>query len=212
MPINVSLARQEVLSLMQRLEAEPAHVQQVSRLSLQLFDGLAILHQLGEDDRLVLECAALLHDIGWATADRGKDHHKESARLIRRERWQHFNPDQTRVVSQVARYHRKALPCPEHEEFTALPPDERKRVELLAGLLRLADALDRSHRQLVASVLCRVDPTCLAFEIFTTGPIDRELASVQRKADLVRLNYEREITFIVVTPPGPGAGPSETKV
>ena len=212
MPINIPLARQEVLSLMQRLEAEPAHVQQVSRLSLQLFDGLAILHEMGEDDRLLLESAALLHDIGWTTADRGKDHHKESARLIRRERWQQFGPTEVKIFAQVARYHRKALPTPEHEEFAALPPTERKRVERLAGLLRLADALDRSHRQLVASVLCRVDPTSLTFDVFTTGPINRELAAADKKADLIRLNYERRILFNVVQPTGPVPPPSETKI
>lgn len=212
MPINPLLARQEVLSLMLRLEAEPAHVRQVSRLSLQLFDGLATLHQLGDDDRFLLESAALLHDIGWATADRGKDHHKESAKLIRRERWQQFGPVEIKVLSQVARYHRKALPAPEHEDFAALPLAEQKRVELLSGLLRVADALDRSHRQLVASVLCRVDPTSLAFEVFTTGPIDRELAAVQKKADLIRLNYEREVVFNVVHPTGPVSASSETKV
>ena len=212
MPINIALARPEVISLMQRLEAEPAHVRQVSRISLQLFDGLAELHQLGDDERFILESAALLHDIGWATADRGKDHHKESAKLIRRERWQQFGPVEIKVLSQVARYHRKALPTPEHEDFATLPPAEKKLVELLAGLLRVADALDRSHRQFVASVLCRVDPALLAIEIFTSGPIDRELASVQKKADLIRLNYEREIHFSVVYPAGPVSAPPETKV
>jgi len=200
MPINLTPARQEVLSLMQRFEAEPAHVRQVSRLSLQLFDGLAALHQLGEEDRFLLESAALLHDIGWATADRGKDHHKESARLIRREPWQQLGPAEIKVISQVARYHRKALPAPEHEDFAALTPSEQKRVELLAGLLRVADALDRSHRQLVATVLCRVDPACLTFEVYTAGPIERELAAVEKKADLVRLNYEREILIVPVFP------------
>ena len=204
--------REETGVLMDRYETEPEHVLHVEALALRLFDGLADWHRLAPVDRLLLGTAARLHDIGWATADRGKDHHKESAKLIRRERWQQFGPVEIKVLSQVARYHRKALPTPEHEDFATLPPAEKKLVELLAGLLRVADALDRSHRQFVASVLCRVDPTLLAIEIFTSGPIDRELASVQKKADLIRLNYEREIHFSVVYPAGPVSAPPETKV
>ena len=54
MPLNPDALRQEIHSLKQRLEAEPAHVEQVCRLSLQLFDALALLHQLGETARLLL--------------------------------------------------------------------------------------------------------------------------------------------------------------
>lgn len=201
MPLNPAAARQEVLDLMQRFETEPAHVQQVCRLSLQLFDGLVAVHQLGEPDRFLLETASLLHDIGWATADRGKEHHKESARLIRREKWREFRPDEIELAAQVARYHRKALPSREdHEDFARLEAIDQVRVRKLAGLLRVADALDRSHRQLVASVLCQMEPARITVAIFAFAPIDRELAAVQKKADLARVVFERDILMMPVFP------------
>ena len=101
---------------------------------------------------LLLEAAACLHDIGWTVEQDGARHHKLSARLIREQSWEHFSPGEVRLRAAVARYHRKALPTPEHEEFAEFSPRDQARVEILASLLRVADALDRRHLQAVHSV------------------------------------------------------------
>ena len=51
------------------------------------------------------------------------------------------------IVATVARYHRKALPSPAHPEFASLPQDDRMTVVKLAAILRVADALERTHRE-----------------------------------------------------------------
>ena len=76
-------ARVEILALMQEFENRPVHVSHVAQLALQLFDGLRELHQLGERERLFLEAAGHLHDIGHKYDNVGEGHHKESARMIR---------------------------------------------------------------------------------------------------------------------------------
>ena len=66
--MNHTAALEEVMALMQALEKEQHHVQHVARLAVHLFDELEDLHGMGDADRLVLESAALLHDIGWSVA------------------------------------------------------------------------------------------------------------------------------------------------
>src|SRR5688572_27296855 len=114
---------------MRAKELRPVHVLHVVGLALQLFDQLAGLHGLGPRERLWLEAAGYLHDIGHERVPTGEGHHKESARLIREHPWQHFTPAEVEVIAQVARYHRKSLPEMSHEEFRRLPDWERRVVQ-----------------------------------------------------------------------------------
>jgi exopolyphosphatase/pppGpp-phosphohydrolase len=188
-------AREEFLAVMQHWEEEPLHVIHVAHLAIQLFEGLVPLHCLGPQDAIVLEAAAHLHDIGWKTAESGKEHHKESARLIRKHPWQHFSAPDVRVMALVARYHRKALPCPEHEDFMQLEPAERARVEMLAAHLRIADALDRSHDQRVVRVTPQILADRIVMAVDATAPLERELAAGNKKADLARVVFRRDVIF-----------------
>ena len=55
-----------------------------------------------------------------------------------------------RLAALTARYHRRSLPSPTHDEFTELRRDERLIVAKLAAILRVSTALahgKRSHRR-----------------------------------------------------------------
>jgi exopolyphosphatase/guanosine-5'-triphosphate,3'-diphosphate pyrophosphatase len=193
--MNADAARQEFLALMQALEEEPPHVLHVAALAVHLFDELTDLHGLGDHDRLLLEAASCLHDIGWSAAPHGRGHHRESSRLIREHRWEHFSADSVALIAQIARYHRKSLPDLEHEEFAALSPAERVRVQQLASLLRISDGLDRSHQQHVRHLSAVISPGQIVVHLNASRPASREIAAATRKADLARAVFQREIIF-----------------
>jgi len=67
-------------ALARRCDYDRPHTEQVTRLALELFDKLSDIHGLGTHERFLLNCAALLHDIGWCEG--GKGHHKTAMRLI----------------------------------------------------------------------------------------------------------------------------------
>jgi exopolyphosphatase/guanosine-5'-triphosphate,3'-diphosphate pyrophosphatase len=203
--MNVAGAREEVFALMQALEEEPHHVQHVAKLAVELFDQLEDLHGLGDHDRLILEAAGHLHDIGWSAAPGGSGHHRQSARLIREHGWRHFNTESVAIMAQVARYHRKSPPHLEHEEFAALSPAERGRVQQLAALLRIADGLDHSHQQYVQGLSAELPPGRLLIRLIAVRPCTREIAAATKKADLARAVFQREIEFTTEAPPPCGA-------
>ena len=196
--MNLPAAREEVLAFMQALEEEPHHVQHVAALALQLFDELEDLHGLDDRDRFILEAASLLHDIGWSVSPDGAGHHRESARLIREHGWKHFDEEGVTLAAQVARYHRKSPPDLEHEEFAALSPAERRRVQQLAALLRLADGLDRGHQRHVTGVSVEILPDTLLVRLHTSHPCSREVASAMKKSDLAATIFHRPVTFALV--------------
>ncbi|MEY2408678.1 MAG: exopolyphosphatase / guanosine-5-triphosphate,3-diphosphate pyrophosphatase [Verrucomicrobiota bacterium] len=190
-------AREEALVLMREMENKPFHVQHVARLALELFDPLAVLHGLGAQERLWLEAAAYLHDIGHQFGVTGEGHHKESARMIRERHWTNFTPREVEVIAQVARYHRKAIPELSHEEFRALDDASRLAVQRLGALLRLADSLDRSHQQLVKSARVEIRPNQLVFHLEAGGIILREIKAAQSKGDLAVAVFQRDLVFMV---------------
>src|SRR5262249_38372760 len=104
-------------------------------------------HGLSDRERALLEYASLLHDIGHHISYPG--HHKHTYYLIKNGGLRGFDPREVEVVASVARYHRRGHPGRKHPGFGALGREDRRAVRVLAGCLRVADALDRSHRQVV---------------------------------------------------------------
>jgi len=204
--MSESTARDEALAFMRELERRPAHVEHVARLADQLFGQLFDLHGLGPRERLVLEAAALLHDIGQGHDPLVERHHKHTARLIRERPWVHFSPSEVELIAQVARYHRKSMPDTAHEEFRALDPVNRRVVQCLAALLRLADSLDRTHQQAVREVRVEIRPNQLLFHLDATSPVLREVTAAHAKGDLAAAVFQRDLVFLVgneVVKPGP---------
>jgi len=136
-----------------RYGADPAHYRNVEAASLALFDELQEEHQLHGHERLLLRCAAILHDIGAHVNARA--HHKHSMYLIANSDLFGLTRHDMQLVATVARYHRKAVPGPSHPEFAALPLEDRMRVAKLAAILRVADSIERSPRDAPRRLLFR---------------------------------------------------------
>jgi exopolyphosphatase/guanosine-5'-triphosphate,3'-diphosphate pyrophosphatase len=136
-----------------RYGADPAHYRNVEAASLALFDELQEEHQLHGHERLLLRCAAILHDIGAYVNARA--HHKHSMYLIANSDLFGLTRHDMQLVATVARYHRKAMPGPSHPEFAALPLEDRMRVAKLAAILRVADSIERTPRDAPRRLLFR---------------------------------------------------------
>ena len=122
---------------------ELGHVRQVERVAVWLFAALHELHGLGPDEEVLLRAGALLHDVGYPI---NPDlHHKVSARMIRAQLGPPFTPEQVAIIALLARYHRKAIPKLAHKRYRALDERDRRLVEWIGGILRVADGLDRAH-------------------------------------------------------------------
>jgi exopolyphosphatase/guanosine-5'-triphosphate,3'-diphosphate pyrophosphatase len=144
------IRRRSVVELAERCNYWPEHAAQVARLALSIFEQTRGVHGLTDREREWLEYAALLHDIGVHISY--ERHHKHSEYLITNGALRGFEPDEVVVIALTARYHRRAEPARRHAEFGALPRRSRRVVRRLAAILRLAESLDRSHSQAVASI------------------------------------------------------------
>jgi exopolyphosphatase/guanosine-5'-triphosphate,3'-diphosphate pyrophosphatase len=97
------------------------------------------------------------------------------------------------VIANIARYHRGQLPKERHQEYAALNAADRDSVCKLGGIVRLADALDRSHDSRVSALHCRIDSNKLHIELESLSDCSNELVEVQRKKDLFENAFERRL-------------------
>lgn len=139
--------REQVLNAAMRLGQkylfDAEHAAQVSRLAGRIFDQTLSLHGLDEGDRLMLEAAALLHDIGHFINT--IDHDQHGYYILKHSPLMGLEPPQQEIVASVIRFHRKTSPSVQQETFKTLPARDRMTILKLCAILRLADALEISH-------------------------------------------------------------------
>jgi len=179
------------MSLGVRYKYDAAHAGAVARLSMRLFDLLAAEHALGPRDRLLLEVAALLHDIGLFVSLRG--HNRHSLYLLQASEIFGLSRDDMQVVGNITRYHRRGLPQKSHPEFMRLDRDERVRVTKMAALLRLANALDAEHEQKVADVSLQEQDGSWLFELTGRGDLTMERLAAASRSDLLVEVFGRQV-------------------
>jgi exopolyphosphatase / guanosine-5'-triphosphate,3'-diphosphate pyrophosphatase len=193
-PLFTDVRRASVENLAMRYRGhEIAHERHVAGLSLQIFDGLgrAGLHELGDRERELLWAACLLHDIG--TAVDYDDHHRHSRYLILNAGLPGFTPREVALIALIARYHRKGSPDAGPLGKLAKKCDSR-RLDTLAGIVRLAEQLERSRDRSVSAV--RVVPSgngSVTLEPETSADASVAIWSARRNADLLGEAIERKV-------------------
>ena len=187
--------RRSVLEMAGRYHHDAPHCRHVARLALSLFDALRRRHGLGPSERALLEYAALLHDAGHHIDHEG--HHRHSYYLIKHGGLRGFDPREIEMIACIARYHRRGMPQKSHPGFAGLPREVRRKVEVLSGILRLADGLDRTHRQRVRSVAARAGPDGLKIRCRVSGEAELEMWGAAKRLDLLQKSLRVPVTVSI---------------
>jgi exopolyphosphatase/guanosine-5'-triphosphate,3'-diphosphate pyrophosphatase len=168
--------------LAERYQSDPSHGEHVGNLCARFFQSLTDLHQLTPHDALLLQVAAILHEVGTYVSPRA--HHKHSEYLILNSEVFGLDRLDVTIVALVARYHRHSGPRLDHPSYAALSTEDRIRVCKLAALLRVADALERTHAQRVANLEIRRESGKLRIRLPGLADAAVERLAMDSKADL----------------------------
>ena len=194
-----NVRRRDVLRVARKCQYDPVHTHHVARLCLQIFDQTASAHKLGEREREWLEYAAILHDVGYLINSR--QHHKHSYYLIKNCDLVGFTADEIELIANIARYHRKAIPEDDHRTLKDLPEDLRDTLTVLGGILRVGDALDRSHFGVVQSVRCTMSSDAVDIGLVATDEAALEIWAARERTDLLSQGLKRTIRFTKTAAP-----------
>jgi exopolyphosphatase/guanosine-5'-triphosphate,3'-diphosphate pyrophosphatase len=166
-----------------KFDFDEAGAFQVEKLARMLFDGLKDRMGLVERDWALLEAAALLRDIGKHIAY--SKHHKHSYYMIKHSELVGYTHEEIEAIASIARYHRKSMPKVAHDEFMSLLPAMQLRVEKLAALLRLAIALDRTHKGLIDRLEITVTSVSIDIKPISDKDITLEIKDFERNRDML---------------------------
>ncbi len=190
-PTLSAIQRHSVDEMLRRFCPDREHAARVAALAARLFDQLQPLHRLSGLERRLLEFSCLLHDVGRFISFDRHEHH--AYYLVRQGELRGFSEWELELIALTARYHRKSGPKGRHPEFAALRPRDRRTVRILAGILRVADGLDRAHANVVRSLRCTIGEEQLRIGVRATGDCDLELWAARRKATVLERALDRRI-------------------
>ncbi len=180
-------------ALGEKYRFDAPHARHVAALAVRLFDDLRSEHGLGARDRLLLEVAALLHDIGIFVNLRG--HHKHAQYILSVSEIFGLGRDDMALISNIARYHRRAAPNKSHLPYMALDSDARVVVNKLGAILRVANALDADHLQKVRDVRVAREDDQWVLEVEGGGDLTLERLAALARADLLTEVFGRKVAF-----------------
>ena len=138
------------LRLAERCSVDLAHGEHVGNLGVQILQSIAQHYEVDVSLQRLVRAAGLLTRAGNAVSY--SRYHLHSYYIIRNADLVGFTDEEVEVIALAARYHRKGTPKLSHSEFAQLSEERQHDVELIAGILRLATGLDRSHDQSISHV------------------------------------------------------------
>jgi exopolyphosphatase/guanosine-5'-triphosphate,3'-diphosphate pyrophosphatase len=170
------------LRLGEKYEFDAEHAKVVAQHAASLFDQSHDLHNLDEESKLLLEVAALLHDIGHFI--NSVDHNKHGYYILKASPLVGLSETQQNVVANIIQYHSKLTPSFQDEGFRNLPPKNRIVVTELSALMRLADGLDVSHTGRVRAIQLEQQKSTWKLKLQGSGDLMLEKWALEKRQRL----------------------------
>lgn len=186
-----SLRAKSIKNLCEKFHYKEAHALKVSELALSIYDQIGQVHPFGQEERELLGYAALLHDIGYFINRSG--HHKHGQYIIMHSGLSGFSHDELVILGNIVRYHRKSLPTRDHFHYKILEQRQRFTVRVLAGILRIADHLDRGGRGMVDAVKVITDKQAIRIQVIAKDQVDIEVQSAMNERGLMEQVFSRDV-------------------
>lgn len=195
-PVIADLREFSVLNLARNFGQDTGHTHHVAFLSLRLFDDLREMHGLEPSCRELLWAAAMLHDIG-VTIGYG-NHHLHSSYIVQNSLLPGYTQREKMLVALVTRYHRnRGTPSTEGYE-SLLEKNDSRVLNVLSGMLRICEYLERGRRQTVRDVRCHFDKRqgWVQIEALCDGDAQIELWDARRNVGVLATSLGADVEIV----------------
>lgn len=198
MPNLSDIRNESVRHLAESCRYDKLHCKHIAKLSVDFFVQLKNLHKLGDECKEYLFAAAMLHDVGYHISH--TNHHQHSFYIIKNSELLGFNENEISIIAHTARYHRKSHPKSRHEDFNLLSPATQEVVKKLSAMLRVVDAFDRTHKQLIKSIKADVNKNSVDLIVKCHNGVvpEIELWNLQRRKGLFEEVFSKKIIVEIV--------------
>lgn len=190
-----------VLQFARRLGLNQVHAAKVKLLALRLYHQLAplCLKALSNDsadaDIKTLKASSYLREAGKFISN--PHYHRHSQYLISNSRLPGFTESERQLTGLIARFQRKGLPSADHPDCIDLSSNDLKRLSFLAGILRLAAALDRTRQSRVDDIEVDASGHVVKLTLVHSSdrPPDVELLKSRLEQSSLEKSWDLELSF-----------------
>jgi exopolyphosphatase/guanosine-5'-triphosphate,3'-diphosphate pyrophosphatase len=149
---------------------------------MSLFDSLTREHGMNRRERMMLEVAAMVHDIGMFISS--ADHNLHGQYIISNSEIFGLKRQEQDIICNVIRYHRGDPPSSADIEYIALQREERILVLKMISILRVADSLDKGHSQQLKITSVEKKGETLAIHTEGNHDLSLELLELEEKSGI----------------------------
>ncbi len=181
-------------ALLRKYNGDERHANFVMKTSLRLFDELEKELCLDSHARELLAISALLHDIGMFI--RSQHHNVHSKYIISNSEIFGLSRDDKLLVALITYFHRGDMPSQDDGEFKFLPRSTRILVLKLTAILRVADALDRSHQQNFKDFTVHFAADSMTIRAKGNKNLNLEKLALSQKSDLFENVFGYKVVLV----------------
>ncbi len=161
----------------------------MERIALTIFDKMKTYHGLGKRERLLLQIAVLLHDCGkYINMSQSSEC---SYSIIMATEMIGLSHMEREIVANIVQFNSGRLkPFEELVGNSLLERSEYITIVKLTAILRIANAMDRSHKQKIKNIRIHIkDNHTMQILVDTAEDLTLEQAMFQEKADFFEEVY-----------------------
>ena len=178
--------RSSVLQIAKKYRCNKEHNVNVTRIACQIFDKTKKIHGLKEKERLQLEIAATLHDCGKFINMNNAG--ENSYAIIMSTEIMGLSHKEREEIANIVKYN--SLPFPDYREIQGeIGECNYMTIAKLVAILRVANAMDRSHKQKASAYNIVVKYKQLLITIDTLYDLTLERGLFTDKAEFFELVY-----------------------
>ncbi|MCR5218545.1 HD domain-containing protein [Treponema sp.] len=181
-------------ALLRKYQGDEKHSQFVRDVSLKIYDALQEENGLEAQDRILLEVSAILHDIGMFI--QAENHNLHGKYIINNSEIFGLSREEKAIVAFITSFHKGKIQVSENHEFRLLSRSTRMSILKLSAILRLADALDRSHSQKLNNFTIHFAPDSITFRIKGHHNLSLEKLAVEEKCDLFENVFGYKVVLV----------------
>ena len=167
-------------AIAKRYDSYQPHLKALFKLSSEIFDAMKKYHGLGKRQRVLMQCIAILHDCGKYISL--SEASSCSYTIIMSSEILGLSHKEREIIATTVEFNRKPVEPYENlsDKFTQ---DEYVTILKLLAILKVANALDRSHKQKIKNVSMRVKDRELVISIEANSSLALEKGLFKKNAD-----------------------------
>lgn len=167
-------------SIAKRYDSYQPHLKALFKLSGEIFDTMKKYHGMGKRQRVLMQCIAILHDCGKyiSLAEASSC----SYTIIMASEILGLSHKEREIIATTVEFNRKPLE-PYDSLSDRFTTEEYLMILKLLAILKVANALDRSHKQKIKNVSMRVKDKELIITIESNSSLALEKGLFKKNAD-----------------------------